>query len=91
MPTLYPGTLRSSYCLPDNLLSALPSFPSLPYSGYTFLKYFCTLQLLSWSCLNLKVCFPRHFILRLSPHLVCPRFPQHAKPKGHIILYYSEL
>ena len=27
MPTLYPGTLRSSYCLPDNLLSALPFLP----------------------------------------------------------------
>ena len=45
MSTLYPGTLKSSYCLPDNLLSVLPFSPSLSYLGQTFLKYFCTLQL----------------------------------------------
>lgn len=90
MPTLYPGSLRSSYCLPENLLSVLPLSPSLPYWGQTFLKYFCTLQIFLCTFLSLTVCFPRHFSFRLSPHLMFSRFPPYTKPKGHIILYCSE-
>lgn len=89
MPTLYPGTLRFSYCLPDNfsLSSPLP-FPSLLRSDLSQVLLHITTFLCTF--LSLMVCFPRHFSFRLSLHLIFSRFPHYAKPKGRIILYCSE-
>lgn len=66
---------------PITLCSSLPSPSPMSYSGHTFFKYLCSLQLFWGHFLILKM-FSQAFPPWLSPHLVFSRLPHRAKPKG---------